>query len=178
VDPLPRLGEIASREGLWFHVDGAYGGFAAGVEGAPEDLAGLTRADSIAVDPHKWLHAPFEAGCVLVRDPKALRAAFEYRPPYYHRAEEESDTIDYHSIGLQNSRGLRALKVWLGIRMAGREGYRRMIADDIALAAHLFAAVGRHPELEAHTRGLSITTFRYVPRDAGAAPPKTPISTA
>ena len=172
VDPLPRLSEIARREGLWLHVDGAYGGFAAGIEGVPSDLAGLALADSVAVDPHKWLYAPLEAGCALVRDPKALPATFEYRPPYYPAAEAEADTIDYHSHGLQNSRGLRALKVWLGLRMAGREGCRRMIADDIALAGRLDEAVRRHPELEARTLGLSITTFRYVPAEVreGRAP--------
>jgi glutamate/tyrosine decarboxylase-like PLP-dependent enzyme len=171
VDPLPRLSGIARREGLWLHVDGAYGGFAAGVEGAPPDLAGLAEADSVAVDPHKWLYAPFEAGCALVRDPKALRETFEYRPPYYRPAEEEADTIDYHSVGLQNSRGLRALKVWMGLRMAGREGYRRMIADDIALAGRLYEAVRGHGELEAGTLGLSVATFRFVPAtDASGRP--------
>ena len=167
VDPLPRIAGIARREGLWFHVDGAYGGFATGVSGAPADLAGLALADSVAVDPHKWLYAPLEAGCALVRDPSILRATFEYRPPYYP-AESDEDLVDYHSHGPQNSRGLRALKVWLGLRMAGRAGYRAMIADDIALARRLFEAAGRHPELEAVTLGLSITTFRYVPPDMAA----------
>jgi aromatic-L-amino-acid/L-tryptophan decarboxylase len=164
VDPLRRLAEVCREEGLWLHVDGAYGGFAAGVEGAPSDLTGLGLADSVAVDPHKWLYAPLEAGCALVRDPALLRATFEYRPPYYP-AEKEEDLVDYHSYGPQNSRGLRALKVWLGLRVAGRDGYRRMIADDIALARRLFDAAARHPELEAFTAGLSITTFRYVPPD-------------
>ena len=164
VDPLPRIAEIARREGLWLHVDGAYGGFAAGVPGAPEDLRGLALADSIAVDPHKWLYAPLEAGCALVRDPTILPATFEYRPPYYPPATDDG-LIDYHSYGPQNSRGFRALKVWLGLRAAGREGYRAMIAEDMALARRLFEAAQRHPELDAGTLGLSITTFRYVPRE-------------
>jgi len=168
VDPLPRIAEIARREGLWFHVDGAYGGFAAGVEGAPEDLKGLALADSVAVDPHKWLYAPLEAGCVLVRDPEILRATFEYRPPYYP-AERDGDLIDYHSHGPQNSRGFRALKVWLGLRLAGREGYRAMIAEDMALARRLHEAVSRHPELEAVTQGLSVTTFRYIPPEMASS---------
>ncbi len=167
VDPLPRVAEIAQREGLWFHVDGAYGGFAAGVPGAPEDLRGVALADSIAVDPHKWLYAPLEAGCVLVRDRKILPATFEYRPPYYP-AEPDDDRIDYHSWGPQNSRGFRALKVWLGLRLAGREGYRAMIAEDMALARRLFDAAALHPELEPVTLGLSIATFRFVPADMAA----------
>jgi glutamate/tyrosine decarboxylase-like PLP-dependent enzyme len=167
VDPLPRVAEIAGREGLWFHVDGAYGGFAAGVPGAPEDLRGVALADSIAIDPHKWLYAPLEAGCVLVRDRKILPATFEYRPPYYP-AGPDDDRIDFHSWGPQNSRGFRALKVWLGLRLAGRDGYRTMIAEDMALARRLFDAAARHPELEAVTLGLSIATFRYVPPDMAA----------
>ncbi len=170
VDPLPRMAEVCRREGLWLHVDGAYGGFAAGVPGAPEDLAGLAMADSIAVDPHKWLYAPLEAGCTLVRDARSLGDAFEYRPAYYQSHDDLEGAVDFHSRGLQNSRGFRALKVWLGLRLAGQRGYRRMIADDIALAQALFDAASRHGELEAVTRGLSIATFRYVPEDmAGGA---------
>jgi aromatic-L-amino-acid/L-tryptophan decarboxylase len=168
VDPLPRLAEVCGRENLWFHVDAAYGGFAAGVDGAPADLAGLALADSVAVDPHKWLYVPLEAGCALVRDRARLRGAFEYRPPYYPDAEAEPDVVDYHAFGLQNSRGFRALKVWLALRQSGSNGYRRMIARDIALGRRLFDAAARHPELEAFTTGLSITTFRYVPADLGS----------
>ena len=84
VDPLAAIAAVCREKGLWFHVDGAYGGFAAAVPEAPDDLRGLREADSIAVDPHKWLYAPLEAGCALVRNPEALRAAFAYHPPYYH----------------------------------------------------------------------------------------------
>jgi glutamate/tyrosine decarboxylase-like PLP-dependent enzyme len=168
VDPLPRLAEICRREGLWFHVDAAYGGFATKVPGAPEDLAGLALADSVAVDPHKWLYIPVEAGCALVRDPASLGETFEFQPAYYRPHREGDEYIDYHAYGMQNSRSFRALKVWLALRQAGQRGYRRMIADDIALAAELFDRVSRHPRLEAGTRGLSITTFRYVPE--GIAP--------
>lgn len=118
VDPLPELAAICREYDLWFHVDGAYGGFAALLldEGkVPEALKGIREADSVAVDPHKWLYAPLEAGCTLVRHPQALRDAFSYHPPYYHFAEEAS-TIDYYEYGPQNSRGLRALKVWLALR--------------------------------------------------------------
>ena len=118
-------------------------------EGAPADLAGLALADSVAVDPHKWLYVPLEAGCALVRDRARLRGAFEYRPPYYPEAEAEPDVVDYHAFGLQNSRGFRALKVWLALRQSGSNGYRRMIARDIALGRRLFDAAARHPELEA-----------------------------
>jgi glutamate/tyrosine decarboxylase-like PLP-dependent enzyme len=116
----------------------------------------------VAVDPHKWLYAPLEAGCVLVRDPAALRAAFAYHPPYYHFGVEATNYVDY---GLQNSRGFRTLKVWLALRQVGRQGYLRMIGDDLALARRLHERVAAHPELEPLTNALSITTFRYVPKD-------------
>jgi aromatic-L-amino-acid/L-tryptophan decarboxylase len=165
VDDLPRLSAICRRENLWFHVDAAYGGFAAGVEGAPKELEGVGLADSVAVDPHKWMYVPLEAGCALVRDAAHLRAAFEYRPPYYPPPDDTEVTFDYHGLGLQNSRGFRALKVWLALRRCGSDGHRGMVARDIALARRLFDAAGRHPELEPVTLGLSITTFRFVPRD-------------
>jgi glutamate/tyrosine decarboxylase-like PLP-dependent enzyme len=161
VDPLPRIAALCREQRLWFHVDGAYGAFAAAVPGAPDDLRGMKEADSVAVDPHKWLYAPLEAGCAMVRDPERLRAAFTYHPPYY-RFDEHLNYVDY---GQQNSRGFRALKVWLALRHAGTAGYRRMISDDIRLAAHLADAVMRHPELELFTRDLSIATFRFVPVD-------------
>jgi glutamate/tyrosine decarboxylase-like PLP-dependent enzyme len=165
VDPLFAIAEICRESGAWFHVDGAYGAPAAMVPGAPEDLAGLRLADSVAVDPHKWLYAPLEAGCVLTRDPASLRNAFSYRPPYYHFDEEETNFVD---LGPQNSRGFRALKVWLALQQVGREGYVRMIGDDIQLSRRLFARVKEHPELEAFTQQLSIATFRFVPADLRA----------
>jgi aromatic-L-amino-acid/L-tryptophan decarboxylase len=163
VDPLPEIADLCARRGIWFHIDGAYGGFAA-VAGAdaPPEMAAFSRADSIAVDPHKWLYAPLEAGCALVRDPALLGNAFSYHPPYYHFGVEASNYVDW---GLQNSRGFRALKVWLALRHAGRAGYARLIGDDIALTRRLHAAVAAHPELEAFTCALSISTFRYVPAD-------------
>src|SRR5438552_9882909 len=131
VDPLPEIAALCRERGVWFHVDGAYGGFAAGVPGAPADLRGLSLADSVAVDPHKWLYAPLEAGCALVRDPERLRAAFAYHPLYYHFEEQGLNYVEH---GPQNSRGFRALKVWLALRQAGAAGYRRMISDDVHLS--------------------------------------------
>jgi len=165
VDPLPDLAAICKEKSVWFHVDAAYGGFAAAVPDAPAALRALGEADSVAVDPHKWLYAPLEAGCALVREPDALRAAFAYHPPYYHWNERATNYVDY---GPQNSRGFRALKIWLALRHVGAAGYRQMIADDIALSRAMAAAIEAHPELELTTQELSITTFRYVPRDLRA----------
>jgi aromatic-L-amino-acid/L-tryptophan decarboxylase len=174
VDPLRELAAIAREHRVWFHIDGAYGAPAAALPDAPDDLKALALADSLAVDPHKWLYAPLEAGCVLVRQPELLRETFAYTPSYYKfDTEGEEPPINYYELGPQNSRGFRALKVWLGLRQAGREGYVRMIADDCRLAAELHRAAEAHPDLEALTLGLSITTFRYVPRDLQAAEPDT-----
>ena len=160
VDPLPEIAEICRAHDLWFHVDGAYGGLAAMLPEASSDLRGLSEADSIAVDPHKWLYAPLEAGCALVRDEARLREAFAYHPPYYHFGVEAINFLDY---GPQNTRGFRALKVWLALQQVGRQGYVQMLSDDIQLAKELYQRASGHPELEAFTHALSITTFRFVP---------------
>ncbi len=166
IDPLEEIGSICKEHDLWFHIDGAYGGFAAILPDAPHDLRVLSLADSVAVDPHKWLYAPLEAGCALVRDKSALLDAFAYHPAYYKFDLESGEMpVNFYELGPQNSRGFRALKVWLGMRQAGREGYIRMISDDCALSREMFAVVDAHPELEALTQGLSITTFRYRPPD-------------
>jgi glutamate/tyrosine decarboxylase-like PLP-dependent enzyme len=170
VDPLPEIAAICREYDLWFHVDGAYGGFAAvllndGKGTVPADLKGISEADSVAVDPHKWLYTPLEAGCALVRNSEALRASFSYHPPYYHFADQTEPTVDYYEYGPQNSRGFRALKVWLALRQVGRTGSMEMISDDILLAQELYRLVEAQPELQTFTQGLSITTFRYVPSD-------------
>lgn len=162
VDPLRDIRVVCDEHDVWLHVDGAYGGFAAAVPEAPDDLRALALADSVAVDPHKWLYSPIEAGCVLVRDAGALRTTFAYHPPYYHFDEGVTNYVDY---GPQNSRGFRALKVWLALQHAGAAGYRTMIADDIRLSRVMADAVRQDDELELVTQELSITTFRYVPRE-------------
>jgi aromatic-L-amino-acid decarboxylase len=162
VDDLQEISRICKERDTWFHVDGAYGGFAAMLPDAPEPLHHLGLADSVAIDPHKWLYAPLEAGCALVRDPEALRAAFSYHPPYYHFGVEATNYVDF---GPQNSRGFRALKVWLGLQQVGRDGYEQMLGDDVRLAELLQAEAESHPRLQTGPSGLSIATFRFVPED-------------
>ena len=168
VDPLAEIAAICREHDLWFHVDGAYGAPAAVVPELADTMAGLREADSIALDPHKWLYCPLEAGCALVRRAEHLPAAFSFRPDYY-RFEGEDDDADpptnFYEWSLQNSRGFRALKVWLAIQQVGRDGYEQMIREDIDLSRAMFAEAERHPELEALSHSLSITTFRYVPHD-------------
>ena len=161
VDRLPAMATICRRHDLWFHVDGAYGAFANGVPGAPDDLHGLEEANSVAMDPHKWLYAPLDAGCALVRDPIHLRDAFSYHPPYY---KFDDDAINYLDYGMENSRSFRALKVWLSLQQAGRDGYREMISEDIRKSRELVAALREHPLMEVFTQSLSVCTFRYLPK--------------
>ncbi|MCP3999950.1 MAG: aspartate aminotransferase family protein, partial [Gammaproteobacteria bacterium] len=164
IDPLPEIAVICKKYNLWFHVDGAYGAPAAVLPNASAGLLGLRDADSIALDPHKWLYSPLEAGCALVRDPNHLLETFSHHPTYYNFNDTQKDqVINYYEFGLQNSRGFRALKVWLALRQVGREGYIRMIGDDIDLAKALFQIVDANPELQAVTQSLSITTFRFIP---------------
>jgi glutamate/tyrosine decarboxylase-like PLP-dependent enzyme len=167
IDPLGDIAAICKRHDVWFHVDGAYGAPAAVLPEAPPDLKALALADSVAVDPHKWLYAPLEAGCTLVRNVSHLADAYSFHPVYYHfddGGDGEAPT-NFHELGLQNSRGFRALKVWLTLQQAGRDGYIQMIRDDIAFTKAMYDAVAAHPELEPFTLALSIATFRYVPAD-------------
>ncbi len=170
VDPLPELAALCRERDLWFHVDGAYGALAIVAPDTPDELSGLREADSIAVDAHKWLYAPLEAGCALVRDRKMLRDTFSYRPPYYHYPDDADEALtNFHDYGLQNSRGFRALKVWLILRQLGRKEYARLVARDIEHARELHRCLAATQGIEVVTQALSITTFRYAPGDLASA---------
>jgi glutamate/tyrosine decarboxylase-like PLP-dependent enzyme len=179
IDPLPAIAALCREYDLWFHVDGAYGAPAAAVPGAPADLAGLREADSLAVDGHKWLYLPLEIGCVLVRDPQSLRETFDYRPSYYHFASgpdagaPEDGPLHYYQYGPQNSRGLRALKLWLALKQVGRKGYLAMIDRDMRLSRRMYRVLSETAEIEAVTQSLSIATFRYLPSDLDPGDPAT-----
>ena len=164
VDNLRQLRGICDQYDLWFHVDGAYGAPACALPECETLFDGLSDADSIALDPHKWFYSPQEAGCALVKNKQHLLDTYSYRPPYYHFEEfEEEPGINYYEYGLQNSRGFRALKVWMGLRQAGKEGLRAMIRHDIQMARLLYDIVNEAEDFEAVQTNLSITTFRFVP---------------
>ncbi len=171
VDDLKAIAAVCKTYNLWFHVDGAYGIPAAVIPELKSMFEGIEEADSIALDPHKWLYSPLEAGCTLVKDPNHLIETYSSHPVYYNFGNnEEALTQNYYEYGLQNSRGFRALKVWLALQQVGRSGYIKMIDEDIQLSRLLFEKADNHPELEAITQNLSIATFRYVPSDyAGEA---------
>ena len=166
VDDLKTIAVICKANNLWFHVDGAYGIPAAVIPALKPLFQGIEEADSIALDPHKWLYSPLEAGCTLVKDPNHLTETFSSHPVYYNFGNhEEALTQNYYEYGLQNSRGFRALKVWLALQQVGKSGYVKMIGQDIGLSKLLFEKAADHPQLEAVTQNLSIATFRYVPSD-------------
>lgn len=164
VDNLSGIARICQRYDLWFHIDGAYGVPAVVLPELEPLFAGLKEADSIAIDPHKWLYCPLEAGCTLVKNPQHLIDTFSAHPEYYNfQNDQDSPSLNYYEFGLQNSRGFRALKVWMALKQVGKTGYMEMIREDMALSKLLFDLATKHPELEAITQNLSITTFRYHP---------------
>ena len=164
VDDLAEISAICKAHDLWFHIDGAYGVPAAVIPTYKDLFKGIAEADSIALDPHKWLYAPLEAGCTLVKNPQHLIDTYSAHPVYYNFDNNtDEQTLNYHEYGFQNSRGFRALKVWMALQQVGKTGYIKMINEDIELSELLFEEAQKHEELEAVTQNLSITTFRYVP---------------
>ncbi|NCT18934.1 MAG: aspartate aminotransferase family protein [Flavobacteriaceae bacterium CG2_30_34_30] len=164
VDNLKNLSVISKKYDLWFHVDGAYGIPAAVNPEYKSLFDGIKDADSIALDPHKWLYSPLEAGCTLVKNPQHLLNTYSSHPEYYNFNKNQDEiSQNYYEYGLQNSRGFRALKVWLTLQQVGRSGYVKLIGEDIELSKLLFQLAKKHQELDAVTQNLSITTFRYIP---------------
>ncbi len=170
VDDLAKLAAICHREKLWFHVDGAIGAVVALAPNHRQLVQGIELADSVALDLHKWLHIPFEAGCVLVRDRKAHRATFSLTPDYLKHAQRglASGADWFSDYGLQLTRGFRALKVWLSFKEHGLDKYGRLIDQNIAQAMRLAEFVRAEPELELLAPvSLNIVCFRY--RGAGGS---------
>ena len=164
VDNLSEIAVICKAHNLWFHIDGAYGIPAAVIPQYKNLFDGIQEADSIALDPHKWLYAPLEAGCTLVKNPQHLIDTYSAHPIYYNFDNSADEpALNYYEYGFQNSRGFRALKVWMALQQAGKNGYIKMINKDIELSQILFEEAQKHEELEAITQNLSIATLRYVP---------------
>lgn len=164
-DPLHRLADLARAEGLWLHVDGAFGGFVLLHDELRERAAGIERADSVALDLHKWLHVPIDAACVLVRDPAAHLAAFGIEAPYLTDlgGGVAVEPNKYTNLGLQQSRAARAVKVWLLLKHFGFERLGRMIYKNVRQAEWLAREVTASNDLELMAPvGLNIVSLRYV----------------
>ena len=166
VDPLNEIADLCEAESLWFHVDGAYG-WIGGIDPDKAHLyAGLERADSLALDPHKWLCVPIECGCTLVRDRELQRETFAFLAPYLQIDQRAPDDVPYwpSEHGIQLTRGFRALKVWATLSHLGRQGVRDLVVGHNRLAARMAAAIEAAADLELCAPvTLSIVCFRYRP---------------
>ena len=168
VDPLGPMADYCAAEGIWLHVDAAYGGFAVLTEEGKRLLAGIERADSIGLDAHKWLFQPYEAGCLLVRDLSTLEKAFGVKCDVLQDTIWGADHPNFADRGLQLSRSFRALKVWMSIQTFGMAAFRRAVANGLELAARAEDYIRASPVLEVvNGASLSIVCFRVNPADAG-----------
>ena len=168
VDDLEGVADICERHGLWYHVDAAYGGPAVAVEEASHLFRGMERADSVVINPHKWMFVPFEAGGVLVRNPEHLRATFSTIPDYLksdRRGDGRTDLMEYN---LPLTKEFKALKVWMTLKTYGARRIRQNISDDIGNAAYLADRIHGSDRLELMAPApLSIVWFRYLPAKPG-----------
>ena len=165
IDDLMALADLAAEENLWLHVDGCIGALIAIAPDNAYRVAGIERADSIALDPHKWLHAPFEVGCALVRDAAAHRGTFAVTPEYLERTPRGiASAPGLYDYGLQTSRGFRALKVWMALKEHGVEKFGRLIDQNIAQGRYLNDLIESEPLLElVAPTNINIVCFRYRP---------------
>jgi aromatic-L-amino-acid/L-tryptophan decarboxylase len=165
IDPLDMIADICERNELWFHADGACGAVGVMLPEKKEMYKGLDRADSITLDPHKWLFIPYECGCMLVREQEKLRRTFSLSAPYLRGTlPTEYTGLDYFEYGPEMSRGFRALKVWMSLRHYGVEGYRELLRQGIRCAEHLDQRVSASVDFERlHKPNLNIYSFRYAP---------------
>ncbi|MEJ7732269.1 MAG: aminotransferase class I/II-fold pyridoxal phosphate-dependent enzyme [Polyangiaceae bacterium] len=168
VDDLGAVAEVAARHGAWFHVDAAYGGFFALTERGRRALAGIERADSVTLDPHKSLFLPYGTGCLLARDRDDLRRAFAHHANYLPPMQSEPDLFDFCDMSPELSRDARGLRVWLPLKMHGAGTFRAALDEKLDLARHAADALRAMPELEIVAEPqLSLFAFRVRP-PAGA----------
>jgi len=164
VDPLDELADVCRRDGLWLHVDAAYGWPAVLTEEGRRVLAGIARADSITLDPHKWFGQTFEAGCLLLRDGRLLARTFSHRPEYMQDVTPAEDEVNFADRGIALTRRFRALKIWLAVKVLGVGWFRELVRRDMRLAEYAQAVLEATPGFEiVHPRQLSTVCFRHVP---------------
>lgn len=165
VDPLNEIADFCADENLWMHVDGAYGAAAALSDHGKKLLAGMERADSLSLDPHKWLFQPFEIGCLLVKDARLLKMTFHTMAEYLEdtkRAEEQE--INFYDYGVQLTRGFRALKLWLSLKTFGAAAFRQAIEHGFELAEFAESVIRQSPNWQIISPAtMGIITFRFVP---------------
>lgn len=161
VDPLPAIADVCERHGIWLHVDGAYGAAAVISDKGRPLMAGLERADSVALDPHKWWFQPFEAGCVLVRDAATLANAYALHAEYLRETRAWDGVINFFDFGPQLTREFRALKLWLSLRVFGMDAFRHAVDHGLGLAEHAQAELDARQHWQIVTPAqLAVLTFR------------------
>ena len=162
VDPLNEIADFCAAEGLWMHVDGAYGGSAAISRSGAAVLQGFNRANSMAIDPHKWMFQPYEIGCALVRDKNHLKETFKVSAEYLKIIEESAEQPNFSDYGVQLTRGFRALKLWMSLKAFGVEAFREAIEIGIHLAQFTQVCLQSDPVWEIITPAqLGVITFRH-----------------
>jgi glutamate/tyrosine decarboxylase-like PLP-dependent enzyme len=167
IDPIAAIADVCERSGVWLHVDGSYGALAAQSPHVGGAMAALGRADSMSLDPHKWLFAPTDAGCLLVRDPAALRRAFTHGAGYIDViADRDMSEFAYWDHSPELSRRFRALKIWFVLKIHGARAIQEAIDSNIETAQHLAAAIDASDDFERLAPApLSIVCFRYAQED-------------
>ncbi len=164
VDPLHAIADLCAREKIWMHVDAAYGGFAVLAPRGREALTGLERADSVTLDPHKWLYVPFECGCLIARDPNRLKAAFHILPEYLKDTQTSGGEVNFADYGEQLSRMARGIKVWLNVHYYGTDALAAAIEYSLGLAPVAEREVRATRDLEVLAPAtLGILCFRAAP---------------
>ncbi len=164
VDPLAEIAEFCEERGLWLHVDAAYGGFAVLDRRGRALLEGIGNADSVTLDPHKWLYTPYEAGCILVRDFQRLYDAFHILPAYLVDVAGGPRNVNMCDHGLTLSRSCRALKIWMAVKHFGLARYRAAISRTMDLARYAQQLLEANPKIEVVSPAvLSVVSFRYIP---------------
>lgn len=164
IDPLNELADLCQREHLWLHVDGAYGAAAMLSEQGRTLLKGLERADSLSLDPHKWLFQPYEMGCVLVKNAHWLKETFHILPEYLQDIDQGTEETNFCDYGIQLTRGTRALKLWMSLKIYGLDAFRQAIEHGIQLAEHAEGVLRASSSWEIVTPAqIGIVTFRYAP---------------
>lgn len=165
-DDLSALAEICRDEDLWFHVDGAFGAWAAISETSRDQVSGLELADSLGVDLHKWPYLPFEVGCALVRDPEKHRDTFALSPAYLASTRRGilAEPMRFADLGLDLTRSFKALKVWMSLKVHGADAYARLIDQNVRQARYLAGLIEQSSDLECLAPvALNIVCFRYRP---------------
>lgn len=163
VDDLEAVAEVCRKHDLWYHVDAAYGGPAAGLEETGEMFRGIEKADSLVVNPHKWMYVPFGAACVIVKTPGHLQKTFSLIPDYLRSDSTDDERTDLMEYNLPLTKDFKALKVWMTIKAYGARKLREMIRADIDRARYLAELIESDSRFERMARGpLSIVCFRYV----------------